>query len=135
MIQFFIVSNMHLSFFFSNNKSSLFPNLWVKISFLTRNKLEEAADSIGLPTFVVADAGRTQVCFGLTQSYLFVKQPMKFCIQSCMVHIEEIVAFLAVNTEHMKHMNLGKKHEYLLMEYCYFIVTCLQLPCLLYRLT
>ncbi|XP_021606368.1 peptidyl-tRNA hydrolase 2, mitochondrial isoform X2 [Manihot esculenta] len=28
------------------------------------NKLEEAADSIGLPTFVVADAGRTQVSAG-----------------------------------------------------------------------
>eukprot|EP00257_Ricinus_communis_P015266 XP_015573146.1 peptidyl-tRNA hydrolase 2, mitochondrial isoform X2 [Ricinus communis] len=28
------------------------------------NKLQEAADSIGLPTFVVADAGRTQVLAG-----------------------------------------------------------------------
>ncbi|CAH9106300.1 unnamed protein product [Cuscuta epithymum] len=28
------------------------------------NKLKEAADSIGLPTFVVADAGRTQVASG-----------------------------------------------------------------------
>ena len=27
-----------------------------------RNKLQEQAESIGLPTFVVADAGRTQVC-------------------------------------------------------------------------
>lgn len=27
----------------------------------TRNKLREAAESVGLPTFVVADAGRTQV--------------------------------------------------------------------------
>jgi len=30
-------------------------------SRLIRNKLKEAAESIGLPTFVVADAGRTQV--------------------------------------------------------------------------
>lgn len=28
------------------------------------NKLKEAAESIGLPTFVVADAGRTQVLSG-----------------------------------------------------------------------
>lgn len=28
-----------------------------------RNKLKEAAENIGLPTFVVADAGRTQVSF------------------------------------------------------------------------
>ncbi|OIW21059.1 hypothetical protein TanjilG_28505 [Lupinus angustifolius] len=28
------------------------------------NNLKEAADSIGLPTFVVADAGRTQVLAG-----------------------------------------------------------------------
>lgn len=28
---------------------------------LIRNKLKETAESIGLPTFVVADAGRTQV--------------------------------------------------------------------------
>lgn len=28
-----------------------------------RNKLKEAAEDIGLPTFVVADAGRTQVFF------------------------------------------------------------------------
>lgn len=32
-----------------------------------RNKLKDAADSIGLPTFTVADAGRTQVLFS---SYL-----------------------------------------------------------------
>jgi len=30
-------------------------------SLLFRNKLKEAAESIGLPTYVVADAGRTQV--------------------------------------------------------------------------
>ncbi|MQM07741.1 hypothetical protein Taro_040576 [Colocasia esculenta] len=30
----------------------------------SRNKLKEAADRIGLPTFVVADAGRTQVVAG-----------------------------------------------------------------------
>jgi len=30
-------------------------SLWI------RNKLKETAESIGLPTFVVADAGRTQV--------------------------------------------------------------------------
>ncbi|KAG5591522.1 hypothetical protein H5410_042036 [Solanum commersonii] len=29
-----------------------------------RNKLKEAAEDIGLPTFVVADAGRTQVASG-----------------------------------------------------------------------
>jgi PTH2 family peptidyl-tRNA hydrolase len=26
------------------------------------NKITEAAESVGLPTFVVADAGRTEVC-------------------------------------------------------------------------
>lgn len=31
---------------------------------VSRNKLKEAAESIGLPTFVVADAGRTQVLAG-----------------------------------------------------------------------
>ncbi|KAL6216494.1 hypothetical protein ACLB2K_009717 [Fragaria x ananassa] len=31
---------------------------------MQRNKLKEAADGIGLPTFVVADAGRTQVASG-----------------------------------------------------------------------
>lgn len=33
----------------------------LKNEMLYRNNLKEAADSIGLPTFVVADAGRTQV--------------------------------------------------------------------------
>ncbi|XVF35432.1 hypothetical protein REPUB_Repub18cG0145300 [Reevesia pubescens] len=31
---------------------------------VSRNKLREAAENIGLPTFVVADAGRTQVSAG-----------------------------------------------------------------------
>jgi peptidyl-tRNA hydrolase len=29
---------------------------------VSRNKITEAAESVGLPTFVVADAGRTEVC-------------------------------------------------------------------------
>jgi len=37
----------------------LFADLWVLL--FIRNKLKEAAENIGLPTFVVADAGRTQV--------------------------------------------------------------------------
>lgn len=32
--------------------------------FFVRNKLRDAAEGIGLPTFVVADAGRTQVSAG-----------------------------------------------------------------------
>lgn len=30
-------------------------------SLISRNKIAEAAESVGLPTFVVADAGRTEV--------------------------------------------------------------------------
>ncbi|KAH8504390.1 hypothetical protein H0E87_011881 [Populus deltoides] len=36
----------------------------ITISLLIRNKIREAAENIGLPTFVVADAGRTQVSAG-----------------------------------------------------------------------
>jgi len=34
---------------------------WILTWILIRNKLKEAAESIGLPTFIVSDAGRTQV--------------------------------------------------------------------------
>nr|KJB53582.1 hypothetical protein B456_009G049500 [Gossypium raimondii] len=37
------------------------------------NKLRDAAEGIGLPTFVVADAGRTQVFFCITSSNLTVR--------------------------------------------------------------
>lgn len=37
-----------------------------------RNKLKEAADSIGLPTFIVADAGRTQVSFSPLYIIIFI---------------------------------------------------------------
>ena len=51
--------------YFLVNMSRL-HHLYLKVplfccSALFRNKLKEAAESIGLPTFVVADAGRTQV--------------------------------------------------------------------------
>ncbi|KAF9681101.1 hypothetical protein SADUNF_Sadunf06G0190500 [Salix dunnii] len=42
-------------------KSSSLSNSWSTISLLTRNKIREAAENFGLPTFVVADAGRTQL--------------------------------------------------------------------------
>lgn len=41
-----------------------------------RNKLKEAAEGIGLPTFVVADAGRTQV----TPFFIQLRNQMSFQI-------------------------------------------------------
>ncbi|XP_039052531.1 peptidyl-tRNA hydrolase 2, mitochondrial-like [Hibiscus syriacus] len=39
------------------------------------NKLREAAENIGLPTFVVADAGRTQVFFLINSCNLTIALP------------------------------------------------------------
>jgi hypothetical protein len=56
-------------------KSSSLSNSWSTISLLIRNKIREAAENIGLPTFVVADAGRTQV--NLCMTWFVIKIHLK----------------------------------------------------------
>ncbi|KAL0407748.1 UNVERIFIED_CONTAM: hypothetical protein Sradi_1709200 [Sesamum radiatum] len=50
---------------------------------VSRNKLKDAAESIGLPTFTVADAGRTQVSAG-SKTVLAIG-PGVFFIQSFVI--------------------------------------------------
>lgn len=42
------------------------------LSSARRNKITEAAESVGLPTFVVADAGRTEVSIRILVFYSLV---------------------------------------------------------------
>ncbi|OMP04962.1 Peptidyl-tRNA hydrolase, PTH2 [Corchorus capsularis] len=48
---------------------------------MQRNKIQEAAENIGLPTFVVADAGRTQVAAG-SKTVLAVGPGPKMAVDS-----------------------------------------------------
>ncbi|KAJ1409826.1 Peptidyl-tRNA hydrolase, PTH2 [Sesbania bispinosa] len=59
---------------------------------LNRNKLKEAAESIGLPTFVVADAGRTQVSAG-SKTVLAVGPGPKASVDSVTGRRETIVPY------------------------------------------
>jgi hypothetical protein len=48
--------------------------------YIIRNRIKETAEQRGIPTFVVADAGRTQVCFYVYgSSYVNIRVLFSFC--------------------------------------------------------
>lgn len=70
-------------FNFTFQIGTLWPNSL--LCLIIRNRLKEEADNIGLPTFVVADAGRTQVilCSGIIIEISFTKKRKKK-FQNCL---------------------------------------------------